>query len=224
MEATMKTAERKTTGTTLSGDELPPEEDPHEPQTDDDQDKTSIYPITSEFLVSASFNDSGKHPFSVGINITIPFGVDSIPPQRSNAAREDIRKKIDWENPKLGALGTITFSEKDHVIKFYPEDERDTKTVGEWVMEQFYYILEQSNASQFTEADIPLSDVTGLQDIVHSNLPGEFITVKGECNKCGNTVEADTYVSEGADQGFAWCDCGVGSSYPKQEGVTADDN
>lgn len=221
----MRATNRETTGTTLSGDELPPEEDPHEPQTDDrHQDNTSIYPITSEFHVRASFDDGGRHPFSVGISIKIPFEVDSIPSQRTKAAREDIRKKIDWENPELGALGTITFSEKDHVVKFYPEEERETKTVGEWVMEQFYYILEQSNANQFTEADIPLSDITDLQDIVHRNLPGEFITVKGECCECGDTVEADTYVSKGADEGFAWCDCGVGSSYPRQEGTANDDD
>jgi hypothetical protein len=214
----MRATERGTTGTTLSGDELPPEEDPHEPKADDKhQDKTSIYPITSEFWVKASFNDGGRHPFSIGINIEIPFGVNTIPSQRTKAAREDINRKIDWDTPELGALGTITFSDKDHVIKFYPEEERDTKTVGEWVMEQFYYVLEQANANQFTEGDIPLSDVTDIQDIVHRNLPGEFITVEGKCHKCGETVRSKSYVSEGAEEGFAWCSCGVGSSYPRKE-------
>ncbi|QLH82371.1 hypothetical protein [Halosimplex pelagicum] len=220
----MNATEQETTGTTLSGDELPPEDDPHEPTTDTKhQDENSIYPITSEFRVRASFDDGGRHPFSVGITIEIPFGVDTIPTQRTKAAREDINRKIDWENPELGALGTITFSEKDHVIKFYPEEERDTKTVGEWVMEQFYYVLEQANASQFTEGGIPLTDVTDMQDIVHRNLPGEFITVEGECNKCGETVRAETYVSKDADQGFAWCDCGIGSSYPRVDEIASDD-
>lgn len=220
----MDTTTPETTGTTLSGDELPTEEDPYEPRADDEhQDESSIYPITSEFFVSASFNDGGRHPYSIGISITIPFGVDTIPTQRTTAAREDIRKKVDWENPELGTLGEITFSKKDHVIKFYPEEERDTKTVGEWVMEQFHYILEQSNAGHFTEGEIPLSDVTDLQDIVHRNLPGEFITVKGECHKCGKAVEAETYVDEGADQGFARCDCGVGTSYSRKKESTTDE-
>lgn len=221
----MKATDRDTTGTTLEGEELPPEEDPHDPQTDDKhQDETSIYPITSKFSVEASFErGSGRHPFNLKTVIEIPFGVDNIPTERTRDAREDINRKVDWNNPEIGVLGTVTFSEKDHVVKFYPSEERETKTVGEWMMEQFYYMLQQANASQFTSADIPVSDVTDLQNIVHQNLPGEFITVEGECHSCGETVRAETYASEGADEGFARCDCGIGSSYPRVDESTADD-
>lgn len=221
----MRATNQDTTGTTLEGEELPPEEDPHEPQADDKhQDNNSIYPITSKFWVEASFErGSGRHPFNLKTSIEIPFGVDNIPSERTSAARDDINRKVDWENPEIGVLGTVTFSEKDHVVKFHPEEERDTKTLGEWMMEQFYYMLQQSNANQFTSADIPLSDVTDLQDIVHQNLPGEFITVGGECHSCGDLVRAETYVSEGADKGFARCGCGIGSSYPRVDDGTADD-
>lgn len=221
----MKATDRDTTGTTLEGEELPPEEDPHDPQTDDKhQNETSIYPITSKFSIEASFErGSGRHPFNLKTAIEIPFGVDSIPTERTQDAREDINRKVDWDNPEIGVLGTVTFGEKDHVVKFYPKEERETKTVGEWMMEQFYYMLQQANAGQFTSADIPVSDVTNLQNIVHQNLPGEFITVEGECHKCGKTVRAETYASEGADEGFVQCDCGIGSSYPRVDEATADD-
>lgn len=213
-----KRTTQETTATTLSGDKLSTEEDPHyKPETDTNQSETSIYPITTEFSVDVSFQDSGRHPFTAGICIEIPFGVDTIPSNRTKAAREDIRKKIDWDNPEVGTLGTITFSEKDHVIKFYPESERDTKTVGEWIIEQFYYMLEQANTAQFTSAEIPLSDITGLQDIIYRNLPGEFITVEGECRHCDSKISTETYAKEDADKGFAWCECGVGSSYPRIE-------
>jgi len=208
---------KQTTGTTLEGEELDPENDPYEPQTEDDHhEESSIYPIETEFKVEASFTDSGRHPFHIGISILIPIGVDSIPSSRTKAVRKDLQKTLDLENPKLGTRGKITFTERDHTIKLYSEDERNTKTVGEWVFEQFFYMLNETNAKDFSDADIPIEDVTTIQDAIHTNLPGKFITVEGTCSKCDNKIKEEVYTREDLDKGFVMCECGVGTTYDQK--------
>lgn len=211
---------QETTATTLTGEELPPEEDPYTPPEDEpDRKDNSIYPIETPFRVQAAFDDSGgRNPFYFTIAIEIPYDVDTIPSSRTQNARKTISRKINWDAPELGTLGTITFTEDDHRVKLYPENERDTKTPGEWMLEQFHYMLEEASAEYFSSSNIPISAVTELQDLVHQHLPGTFITVGGECRQCGSEVEAQTYVSDPeADSGFAWCDCGTGTSYPKKD-------
>jgi len=206
-----------TTGKTLSGDTLTPEEDPHTPDTDDQfTDNNSIYPIEAEFKIEPTFTESGYNPFMINILILIPFGVNSIPSSRTEKAREDIRKIIDYDNPKIGKRGKITFAEQDHTIKLYSEEDTTLITLGEWIFKQFYYMLNETITANFTDANIPAEDIATIQTIIQKHLPGKFITVEGTCSNCDTDICKEVYTSQNLNKGFVMCDCGHGTNYPQQ--------
>lgn len=202
-----------TTGVTLSGDELDPEDDPHDPETRVDDSDTSIYPITSTIRVTPHI-ERGKRPVSFTLAFEIPFGVDTLPTSRVDEARSDLRDRLDLDSPPVGEIGEVTFTERGHHIDLYPEDERDALAAGEWLMQRFHFLLEQASSGHFEDTDIPISAVQSLQDTIHEHVPGRFETVGGECDNCGATIEEEAYLKPGNDQAHVMCDCGIGTSYP----------
>lgn len=211
-------ATTETTPQTLSGEEVPTEDDRHNHETKDKQnDDNTIYPIETTFSLQMSFDTPGKNPYYPNISVKIPFSVKNIPSTRVNEAREDIKQKIDYSQPEIGELGTITFTEETHHIKFYPEDEKHTITLGEWIFEQFYHFLNHANEKAFNKSPISHETVSTIQELTIENLPGRFITVGGECEFCNAQIKKTRYISDPTktEAGAICNECNTGTVYPE---------
>lgn len=211
-------------GTTLDGEELPPEEDPHYDDEDEDGG-TSIYPIETTVAMSAVFDQHSRQPFQFTPAVRHP--VDSqVPSARTSEVIESLSERFADTIPPVGEVGTVTITEDDHHIEL-DVDRQDGNTgpqpFSEWAVEMFYKTLSMDgDIEEVQGAGCSEEDLAELRENALSMLPGEIVECGGRCKKCGSEVREEVYLRPGQEKAPIMCDCGVGTGYPPIEGDRGD--
>ncbi len=215
----------ETVGTTLDGETLPEDDDPHhQPESAEERDKSSIYPLELRVGFHGRFKDNGRvFPAPV---VETPHGKTQLPSSRFKKIRKSLKEAFDLSAPPIGYVGTVTVTETDHHIHVDAPDERDTKPYAEWILENIYKIISRIPAEAYSkeQSTISAADVNNIEDHALDALPGELVVVGGECHNCGNTVRESRYMVEEQEQAHAMCDCGIGTSYPRVSETTIEES